>query len=203
MIPRPPIRIPRLDSNSWTRKPRRSPNRWARPPRTTRPQCWPESGSPRHRGKKSKENGAVVVGTLVKVEPTEKGFVAHIKMPSDSSEMLFTTAKKPDAADGSTVVVLGLLNADGGGTALEIVSPSDEKTHATPAANPTPKPADSDKPAADKPAADKPPADAPPTADKPPAADKPGTDKLSADKPAADKPVPEKPTAPPDAAKPQ
>ena len=78
-----------------------------------------------------KENGIVVVGTLVKVEPSDKGFVAHIKTPSDSKEISkisFTTDKKPTAADGSAVVVLGLLNADEGGTAIEIISPSDEKT---------------------------------------------------------------------------
>ena len=75
-----------------------------------------------------KENGIVVVGTLVKVEAADKGFVAHIKMPSDSKEMTFTTTKKPAAADGSPVVVLGLLTADEGGKAIEIVSPSDDKT---------------------------------------------------------------------------
>jgi len=138
--------------------------------------------------KESKENGAVVVGTLVKVEPTEKGFVAHIKMPSDSSEMVFITTKKPDAADGSPVVVLGLLNADGGGTAIEIVTPNDEKTPVAPPVDPTPKPADSDKP----------PADAPPTPDKPSAPEKPVTDKPANDKPAADKPA-----VTPDAPKPQ
>jgi hypothetical protein len=79
-----------------------------------------------------KENGVVVVGTLVKVESADKGFVARIKMQNDSKEMTFTTAEKPTAADGSTVIVLGLLNGDGGGSALEIVSPTDEKAPAAP-----------------------------------------------------------------------
>ena len=85
-----------------------------------------------------KENGAVIVGTLVKVEPTDKGFVAHIKLPNDAKEMSFATANKPQAADGSPVVVLALLDASGGGKAVEILPSPDEKTSAVP---PTDKPA--------------------------------------------------------------
>ncbi|HEX3998590.1 MAG TPA: hypothetical protein VHX65_08585 [Pirellulales bacterium] len=126
-----------------------------------------------------KEGGAVIVGTLVKIEPADKGFVAHIKMPSDSKELAFTTAKKPEAAEGSPVVVLGLLNADDGGTAIEILPSSDDKSAAPPPA---------DKPATDKPATDKSATDKPATdnaAPVKPAADKPAADKAAADKPAA------------------
>lgn len=98
-----------------------------------------------------KEQGAVIVGTLAKVDPADGGFVAHITLPNDSKEMTFTTVKKPDAAEGSTVVVLGLLTTDTGGKAVEIVPPVDASSATPPPAKSLPETAPVPTPVPSKP----------------------------------------------------
>jgi hypothetical protein len=84
-----------------------------------------------------KENGAVIVGTLSTVDPSGQGFAAHVKLPDGSKEMIFTSATKPNVADGAPVVVLGILDADkNGGSAVEIV-PAANQPATNPSVNPS------------------------------------------------------------------
>lgn len=88
-----------------------------------------------------KEDGAVIVGTLSKVDQAGNEFALHVKLPNDSKEMTFTSKTKPEIADGSSVVVLAQLNADNsGGKAVEIVEATSGTTVAAPSTT-TSKPA--------------------------------------------------------------